>query len=398
MTSEPEDIVSMTVTPDAVLEIARDTGKLPQHWWTSDGCWRMLAKLAGQFANSSMVPQAYRNEPGNVMVALAAGMPLGLSPLACVQSVAVINGRPMLWGDAVIAQVLAHPSLLQIEEAASGTIETNDREWAITIERKLPSGQPQTTRRTFSIKDASRAGLWGKAGPWKTYPDRMLFNRARAFAVRDAFADVLAGASIAADLTEEVRPVEATIRDASPMPSHTLTENAESLAPDVSPVVEPAPKPRRKKRTAAQIAKEEAESKSWATLIHSGPPDAKPDLRTPLMDLLKSDGVLKLEEFGDSMDHLERGTLFVGPELTTMHICDGEGWQLIDADHDEHKACNHFALSTLRKRVATLFLNKRMSGADAMAHAQQVLGLPALPTGMNTFDIAQLADLVSDMR
>jgi hypothetical protein len=41
--------------------------------------------------------------------------------------------------------------------------------------------------------DAKRAGLWTKAGPWQTYPRRMLQMRARSFALRDAFPDVLKG-------------------------------------------------------------------------------------------------------------------------------------------------------------------------------------------------------------
>jgi hypothetical protein len=45
----------------------------------------------------------------------------------------------------------------------------------------------------FSVEDAKRAGLWGKQGPWTAYPKRMLSMRARGFAIRDCFADVLKG-------------------------------------------------------------------------------------------------------------------------------------------------------------------------------------------------------------
>ena len=45
----------------------------------------------------------------------------------------------------------------------------------------------------FSVEDAKRAGLWGKTGPWQAYPKRMMQMRARGFALRDAFADVLKG-------------------------------------------------------------------------------------------------------------------------------------------------------------------------------------------------------------
>ena len=50
--------------------------------------------------------------------------------------------------------------------------------------------------RTFSAEDAKRAGLAGKSGPWTQYPDRMMQLRARAFALRDTFADKLRGINV----------------------------------------------------------------------------------------------------------------------------------------------------------------------------------------------------------
>jgi hypothetical protein len=70
-------------------------------------------------------------------------------------------------------------------------------------------GQPPE-RRTFSVADAKRAKLWFKAGPWTTYPDRMLQMRARGFAIRDTFPDALRGVIIAEEAQDhptEVREV-----------------------------------------------------------------------------------------------------------------------------------------------------------------------------------------------
>lgn len=51
----------------------------------------------------------------------------------------------------------------------------------------------EPVERTFSEAAARRANLWGKSGPWQQYPERMLQMRARAFALRDVFCDVLRG-------------------------------------------------------------------------------------------------------------------------------------------------------------------------------------------------------------
>ena len=77
--------------------------------------------------------------------------------------------------------------------------------------------------REFSMQDAKQAGLTGKQGPWSQYPRRMLQMRARAFALRDVFADVLRGVHVAeeaqdiserdmgaADVVGEVPPASRT--------------------------------------------------------------------------------------------------------------------------------------------------------------------------------------------
>ena len=60
-------------------------------------------KFADYLANSDIVPKDFQRKPANILVAVQWGMELGLQPMQAMQSIAVINGRPSLWGDAVIA-------------------------------------------------------------------------------------------------------------------------------------------------------------------------------------------------------------------------------------------------------------------------------------------------------
>jgi hypothetical protein len=78
---------------------------------------------------------------------------------------------------------MAHPAFESIHEEVVNGVAT------CTVVRK---GMPPVVRK-FSIDDAKKAGLWGKAGPWTQYPDRMLQMRPRGFACRDAFPDALRG-------------------------------------------------------------------------------------------------------------------------------------------------------------------------------------------------------------
>jgi hypothetical protein len=140
-------------------------------------------EFAQMMAKSNIVPKDYQGNPGNVLVAVQWGMEVGLQPLQAMQNIAVINGRPSLWGDAMLALVQGSGLLEYFHEESTDLVAT------CTIKRK---GMPESVR-TFSMDDAKRAGLLGKQGPWNNYPKRMMQMRARGFALRDNFADVLRG-------------------------------------------------------------------------------------------------------------------------------------------------------------------------------------------------------------
>jgi hypothetical protein len=156
-------------------------------------------------AGSTMVPRDFQGKPGNVLVAIQWGREVGLGPLQALQNIAIINGRPSIWGDAAIALVRGHPDCQSVQEGVEGEGEARQG-WCEVTRR---GEQPQ--RRTFSVGDAKRAGLWGKSGPWTQYPDRMLQLRARGFAIRDVFPDALRGVMTreeAEDMPAEPRHVE----------------------------------------------------------------------------------------------------------------------------------------------------------------------------------------------
>lgn len=139
-------------------------------------------------ANSAMIPKAYQGKPEDVLVAVSWGMELGLAPLQALQNIACINGKPSVYGDAAMALVQNSSTCENIEEyfEAEGTVNPV----AVCVAHRK-NRSPVTAK--FSVEDAKRAGLWGKQGPWSAYPKRMLQMRARGFAIRDAFPDVLKG-------------------------------------------------------------------------------------------------------------------------------------------------------------------------------------------------------------
>ena len=210
----------------------------------------MIRDLEGLWRFSKMVMESGFSPKGMNQAAIATavqtGMEVGLSPMAALQSIAVINGRPGMYGDA--AKALCE---------ASGLVEDYDQWYEIGSKRvdRLPAKLPDdcvcvvSSKRigrrpiitSFSVADAKAAGLWAKAGPWSQYPARMLMFRARGFNLRDNFGDVLKGMRT----TEELGDMPPMVVDATVTTNQAtgaerlMSKLAERSAPP--PVADPVP-------------------------------------------------------------------------------------------------------------------------------------------------------------
>lgn len=164
-------------------------------------------KFGEAVASSEFAPKDFRGKPASCMLAMQCGAEIGLAPLQSLQSIAVVNGRPAVYGDAALAVVKASPVCEYVTEQVEG-----DGEQMVATCTAKRRGYPSATVVRFTVADAKKAGLWGKAGPWSQYPRRMLQMRARGFALRDAFPDVLKGLVTAEEAQDY--PVEPVVRDA----------------------------------------------------------------------------------------------------------------------------------------------------------------------------------------
>ena len=170
-------------------------------------------------ADSDLVPKDFKGKPANCLIAMQWGAELGLKALQAIQNLAVINGRPALWGDAVIAIVRGSPLCEYVNESDDGETAT------CRVKRK---GEPEQVR-TFSMEDARKAGLAGKQGPWTSYPKRMRQMRARAFALRDVFPDVLRGMPVAEELMDTPAGNERFMGQVDVVQSPAIAPNAPQL-------------------------------------------------------------------------------------------------------------------------------------------------------------------------
>jgi hypothetical protein len=152
-------------------------------------------------AKSPFATKDFQGKPESCLLAIQHGSEVGLSPMQSLQSIAVINGRPTIWGDAALALVQSSPVCEYVREYTEG-----EGDGLVAVCEAKRRGYPQPTVVRFSMADAKRAGLAGKSGPWSQYPARMLTLRARGFALRNAFADALRGLITAEEAQDYPQP------------------------------------------------------------------------------------------------------------------------------------------------------------------------------------------------
>jgi hypothetical protein len=196
-------------------------------------------RLANMIVKSGMAPASFSTAEA-VAVALMHGLEVGLPPMMALQSIAVINGRPTLWGDGAMALVRATGLLEEFEEWIDGA---GDKMIAYC---KIKRRGMMPVTHSFSVDDALKAKLWGKAGPWTTYPRRMIAMRPRSWCLRDVFADALKGLRIAEevmdtemkDVTPTASPPSAPIIPVAPSTSSqvTIEQNPASEPMETTPV------------------------------------------------------------------------------------------------------------------------------------------------------------------
>lgn len=159
-------------------------------------------RYAAALCKSRMVPKAF-DTPEKVLAGLQFAYELGLKPMTALRQIMVLNGTPALFGDLPLSLVRQSGKLRKIREY---WYDKNGKELPPMAKPDELFGaycevhrwtEEDPVVRVFTLDDAEKARLLGKEGPWKQYPKRMLQCRARAWALKDAFPDVLSGAAIA---------------------------------------------------------------------------------------------------------------------------------------------------------------------------------------------------------
>lgn len=177
--------------------------------------WQETWNFAVAVKNSGMAPQGLGTTE-KIAIAIQMGAELGLQPMTALSSIAVVNGRPSLWGDGLVARA-----------RNTGLIKRIEQWWEIDGKEIKPSDLPtykkapdsltcvyaitradtgEVIEGRFSVAQAKDARLWDndKKPIWRLYYQRMMLGRSRGFAIKDGVPEALSGFMLA----EEAQDLE----------------------------------------------------------------------------------------------------------------------------------------------------------------------------------------------
>lgn len=209
--------------------------------YASAGNFDTAQRMAKSLASSTLVPEAYRGNLPNCLIAIELASRIGCSVLMAMQSLHVIQGRPSWAASFLIATVNQSGKFTPLRPRWEGTPGTDG--WgcrAVAHDAKTGEECPGTLVNMALVK---AEGWYGRNGSkWKTMPEQMLVYRACAFWCR-VYAPEL---SLGMQTSEEVLDtVGHTVRDIggtalpdalTPGDSAALEERLRAQA-----VAEPAP-------------------------------------------------------------------------------------------------------------------------------------------------------------
>lgn len=139
--------------------------------------------LAKVLHASRLLPRGL-STPEAVVATIITGAELGLSPMQAIRSIHIIDGKPTMSSDLMVAMVKRHEAckFFRLVES-SGQVATYETQRA---------GDPEPTRMSFSIEEAKAAGLASK-DVWKKFAAAMLRARCASSLARTVYPDLVMG-------------------------------------------------------------------------------------------------------------------------------------------------------------------------------------------------------------
>jgi hypothetical protein len=179
---------------------------------------------ARELTREAVASRLYQvTSPESALMIVLTGRDLGLSLTQSLRSVYVVNGKPVISSDAMVAAI-RKSGLCATWRVVESTINS------CTIEtRRVEEEQPESE--TFTLDDAKRAGLDRKE-VWRAWPKEMLRHRCAAALARRVYPDVILGCYVPGEIDDPpVEPMRVEVTPSKPSRSKLSDEDkAERVA------------------------------------------------------------------------------------------------------------------------------------------------------------------------
>lgn len=181
--------------------------------------WTSMQQMAEVLVSSGFLPPDL-DTANKALAVLLMGRELGVPPMQAIRGIHVVQGRPSLSAELMLA--------LAYQNIAGFTIEVKGNEQVCSVTATRPGKPPYTS--TFSITDANRAGLT-KGTNWQKYPAAMLRARALSACLRVVAPDAIRGIYTPEEMGAAERDIEvnqlAEARNV-PMPPTAVEEESDA--------------------------------------------------------------------------------------------------------------------------------------------------------------------------
>jgi len=152
--------------------------------------WDKMMGMAEFLSKSTIIPVQYQNRSENILIAIDLASRMGVSVLALMQSLYIINGKPSLSGQAIASLIRSSGQFTNVELHYTGEPHTDSWGAFVTAERngKLLKGAEVT------VKMAKAEGWYQKNGSkWQTLTELMLSYRSYTYFARMYAPEILLG-------------------------------------------------------------------------------------------------------------------------------------------------------------------------------------------------------------
>lgn len=158
--------------------------------WLDKDKFNQMARVASVLSKSTLVPQNYQNKAEDCLIAFEMASRTNMNPLAVMQNLYVVKGKPAWSGQACMALINASGRFSSVRHVYFGKEGTDERGCYVEAIRTDTGEVVNGVKVTLSM---AKSEGWTSNPKWRNMPELMLAYRSSAFFARVYCPDMLMG-------------------------------------------------------------------------------------------------------------------------------------------------------------------------------------------------------------